>query len=394
MMKTVLTVAAVMMLSACLGQEERQARSSRSLRVECDALFDDFVKASTDYVNGTHKARTPDEARKYTPPDGPTYAARFMSMARAHPDDPVAVDASVRAILVDFYGPYWKEAIERIRARHLKSPRIGDALRGIAYDTTPPEVESLLREVLRENPSAEVRAQAAVALAEHLERLEGEAKNMREHPDRFEGAVQRFGRDYVTRMRDRDMAVMREEEESLLESVIRDYPQVPGPRPGLRDFPSPAEVARRKLRALRALIVGNPAPEIEGKDVDGRPMKLSEYRGKVVVLSFWATWCGPCISMVPHERELVRRMEGKPFVLLGVNGDEDKERLRYRSKELQINWRSFYDGGPHGPISSSSDVHGWPMVVVLDRDGVIRYEGARDEKKLDEAVEELLKSVR
>src|SRR6478672_11619558 len=98
-------------------------------------------------------------------------------------------------------------------------------------------------------------------------------------------------------------------------------------------------------------------------------MKLSDYRGKVVVLTFWATWCGPCMQMVPHERELVRRMEGKSFVLLGVNGDEDKERLRRQSKEQQIHWRSFYDGGPGGPISRSWNVKGWPAVFVLDRAG-------------------------
>ena len=119
MMKAVLTVAALMMLSPCLAQEVRQPQSSQSLRVQCDTLFNNFVKASTDYADGTHKAKTPDEARKYSPPDGPDYAARFMSMAKAHPDDPVAVEALVRAILVDFYGSYWKEAIEQIRARYL-----------------------------------------------------------------------------------------------------------------------------------------------------------------------------------------------------------------------------------------------------------------------------------
>jgi hypothetical protein len=69
--------------------------------------------------------------------------------------------------------------------------------------------------------------------------------------------------------------MLREEEELFLESVIREYLQVPSPRLALPDSPSPAEVARRKLRALRELIVGKPSPEIVGKDVDGRPMKLS-----------------------------------------------------------------------------------------------------------------------
>ncbi len=54
------------------------------------------------------------------------------------------------------------------------------------------------------------------------------------------------------------------------------------------------------------LVVGKPAPEIEGADMDGKPFKLSDYKGKVVVLVFWGTWCGPCMAQVPHERELVQ----------------------------------------------------------------------------------------
>jgi thiol-disulfide isomerase/thioredoxin len=383
---------AVVMLSPCLGQEARPARPAPSLQSECDTLYGECMKAMKEYGDRTRKAKTNEEASSYPRPDVQAYAARFMAMAEAHPDDPAAVDALVRVILVDFYGAHWKDAIETIRTRYVTSPRIGPALMTIAYDTTPPEVESFLRAVLKDNSNDKVQAQAAVALSDHLGRLIGEAENMREHPDRFEHAVTRFGRDEVTRMRDRDTAAMRREMESLLESVVRDYPEAPGSRSDLGDTPSPAELAARRLRSLRDLTVGKPAPEIEGKDVDGKPMRLSDYRGKVVVLTFWATWCGPCVAMMPHERELIRRMEGKPFVLLGVNGDEDKERMRYQSKELQITWRSFYDGGPDGPISRSWDVRGWPMVVVLDRDGVIRYKGGNDEKKLDEAVGVLMKS--
>ncbi len=374
--------------------EGRAASSASSvpkspLQAECDALFKEAMDAIHAFTEGIHKAKTDVEARKYSLPDLTAYAARFLAMAKAHPDDPAAVDAWVRVICVDFYGPHWKEAIEQIRARYVQSPRIGLVLRTIAFDTTPPSVEPILRAVLKDNPSAEVRAQAAVALAQHLSRLMGEAENMRAHPDRFEHAVSRFGRDEVTRMRDRDTQSMNQEVEALYELVIRDYADVPGEE---RDVLSPAEVARAELHSLRDLIVGKPAPEIEGKDVDGKPMKLSDYRGKVVVLSFWATWCGPCMMLVPQERELVRRMVGKPFVLLGVNGDEDKDRLMYQIKEHQINWRSFYAGGPYGPICRDWNVEGWPTVYVIDRNGIIRYKGARDEKKLDRAVEELLKS--
>jgi thiol-disulfide isomerase/thioredoxin len=382
---------AVVMLSPCLGQEPRPARPAPSLASECHALFDEYAKAMKDFVDHAHKAKTNDGAGSYPRPDGPAYADRFMAMAREHPDDPAAADALSRVVIVDLACRHRKDAIEQIRTRHAKSSRIADALGMIAYDTTIPEIEPFLREVLSENPSAAVRAEAALALSRHLERLIKEAENMREYPDRFERAAARFGLDAATRMRDRDTTAMRREVESLLELVVRDYPEAPGPRTAPGDGHSPAEIAERKLRAMRELTVGKPAPEIEGQDVDGKPMRLSDYRGKVVFVTFWSTWCGPCVAMVPHERELIRRMEGKPFVLQGVNVDEDRERMRYQSKELQITWRSFYDGGPDGPISRSWDVHSWPTVVVLDRDGVIRYKGGRDEKKLDEAVDALMK---
>ncbi len=86
-------------------------------------------------------------------------------------------------------------------------------------------------------------------------------------------------------------------------------------------------------------------PEIEGEDVDGTPMKLSDFRRKGIVISFWATWCGPCMGMVPDEKALVERMKGRPFVLVGVNGDEDRSAAKQLAAESEINWRSFWDGG-------------------------------------------------
>jgi len=68
--------------------------------------------------------------------------------------------------------------------------------------------------------------------------------------------------------------------------------------------------------------------------------------------------------------------------------------LRFQTKEHQISWRSWYDGGPDGPISRSWNVQGWPTVFVIDGDGVIRYKGQRDEAQLDAAVNQLLHADR
>jgi len=94
--------------------------------------------------------------------------------------------------------------------------------------------------------------------------------------------------------------------------------------------------------------------------------------------------------MYPHERSLVKRLEGQPFALLGINSDRDREALKKVMKKQGITWRSFWNGGgTGGPISSAWNVRGWPTIYVLDHKGVIRYKNVRGER-MDEAVDALL----
>jgi peroxiredoxin len=96
--------------------------------------------------------------------------------------------------------------------------------------------------------------------------------------------------------------------------------------------------------------------------------------------------------MYPHERSLVKRLEGKPFALLGVNSDS-KDRVRQAMKKENITWRSWWDGGnTGGPIAKAWNVSGWPTIYVLDAKGVIRYKNVR-EKQMDQAVDALLKEL-
>src|SRR6266704_2724007 len=94
--------------------------------------------------------------------------------------------------------------------------------------------------------------------------------------------------------------------------------------------------------------------------------------------------------MYPHERSLVKRLDGKPFALLGINSDENIETLNTVLKEQQIIWRSWWDGGStKGPISSQWRITAWPTVYILDHKGVIRYKGVSGQS-MDEAVVTLL----
>ena len=98
--------------------------------------------------------------------------------------------------------------------------------------------------------------------------------------------------------------------------------------------------------------------------------------------------------MYPHERSLVKQLAGKPFALIGVNSDKDREALKEVIKEKNITWRSFWNGeeGTRGPISTKWNVRGWPTIYVLDAEGVVRYKNVRGDD-MDRAVETLLAEV-
>ena len=97
--------------------------------------------------------------------------------------------------------------------------------------------------------------------------------------------------------------------------------------------------------------------------------------------------------MYPHERSLVKRLSGKPFALLGVNSDRDREKIKQTVKEKGLTWRSFWNGGgTSGPISTKWNVRGWPTIYVLDEQGVIRFKNVRGEA-MDKAVDGLLAKI-
>jgi thiol-disulfide isomerase/thioredoxin len=147
------------------------------------------------------------------------------------------------------------------------------------------------------------------------------------------------------------------------------------------------------LKLADQLQVGKAVPDISGEDLDGKPFKLSDFQGKVTIVSFWATWCPPCMALVPHERELVERMKDKPFALVGVNGDDLTDQVRKIIADKQITWRSFKNNQKDLPLLSELwDIEGWPTIYVIDHKGVIReiWLGSPGDKKIDETVDKLV----
>ena len=148
--------------------------------------------------------------------------------------------------------------------------------------------------------------------------------------------------------------------------------------------------AQSRLDAMQNLVEGKAAPEIAGVDFDGKPLSLADYRGKVVVLVFWGSWCGPCMREVPHERALAARHKDKPFAVLGVNCDEDKQAAQKAIKDERMAWPNWHDGAPgEGPIAKRYHIRAYPSVFVIDGKGIIRQRQAQGDG-LDTAVDALL----
>ncbi len=124
---------------------------------------------------------------------------------------------------------------------------------------------------------------------------------------------------------------------------------------------------------IRNLAIGRPAPATVGEDVDGQLFKLSDYKGKVVMLRFWGNWCPACRQMFPFEQDLVSKYRNQPFALVGVNSDSLEECKRAQ-RHSNLTWRTIWDGGnTRGPVSMIYRIEQWPTIIVIDAKGVIRY---------------------
>ena len=116
---------------------------------------------------------------------------------------------------------------------------------------------------------------------------------------------------------------------------------------------------------------GQQAPDFALKSSTGENLRLSEYRGDVVMINFWATWCGPCRQEMPHLDALYSRYQRVGFNLLGVNIDDDSGRAMDMIEDLGVNFPVLFDARKE--VSKLYDVSAMPVTVIVDREGTVRY---------------------
>jgi peroxiredoxin len=135
------------------------------------------------------------------------------------------------------------------------------------------------------------------------------------------------------------------------------------------------------------------APDFTLRQIDGPNLRLAEQRGRVVMVNFWATWCGPCRVELPHLARLHEKYRGAGFVLLGVNIDDDPNAAKALAGKLGLKFPVLLDAGK--TVVATYDLNAMPATVLIDRDGRVRHlhRGYKDgaEQLYEQQVRALLK---
>jgi peroxiredoxin len=164
------------------------------------------------------------------------------------------------------------------------------------------------------------------------------------------------------------------------------------PPKGARELsaPVPAALAEGASSAL----IGKPAPDFQLVGLDGKPVKLSEQKGSVVIVDFWATWCGPCVASLPHLNKVYEDHKAAGLKVFAVSVDEDQSRVKPFVEEKKLTIHVLFEDDKH-ETSHNYGVTGIPQTVVIGKDGVVKQVfvgfGPGSEEAVAKTVEEAMK---
>jgi thiol-disulfide isomerase/thioredoxin len=354
----------------------------KELAKEYDAKFQAFHTANI-------KAKTPEERQRVRElrPDDNEYAKRFLALAREEPKGPATLDALNRVLRCSRDSTA-DAALAQLRRDWTTDPKITELIAPVSISMSP-IAEGLLRDIMAKNTDRNAIGPAILALAKLLDGYISLAMQRNESPEKAKRIEEYYNKEQLNHIFKTDPVALLTEADALYERAMADFADV---KLSPRARQTIGEYTKTRVNRSRALAPGKPAPDIEGEDIAGKRFKLSEYRGKVVLLVFWASWCGPCRKQAPQELALLKRLQGKPFALLGVNIDHDEGSMRAAISDLGITWRNWR-GGRNDQIKTRYGIQAIPLVLVLDPDGIIRAKGVGDEAVILKTVDSLVQEA-
>jgi thiol-disulfide isomerase/thioredoxin len=270
--------------------------------------------------------------------------AKLMELAVDVGDTSVARDAAILT-LTTTYGNERETAIDLLLESHIESHRMDEALTSLVYTSRSTDI---CRRVLDANDDLSVRAHAEFEIAR---------KTLRDSDDARHNAKE------------------------ILWKLVKTGENIPfhngaiwGPNQTRKNISIVAAKVLSQITGNETVKIGGPIPAFKGKSLYGDDVSIHDYKGKVTLIVFWATWCGPCLKMAELEGELVERYAGLPFEILGICGDDEiTDQVKKTALTHGISWTSIHDVLPDETrLSERLGAPSWPYCILLDRDGVVQ----------------------
>ncbi len=361
------------------------------------ALLREFETNQSEFRKLARSAKNVEEAKKlqrsHLGANPAFYAGAFLQIAEGFPGTPAAEEGLIWIATHLTYGTMTERAKEMLARDHARSEKLEPLFTSIQVRAAGSKAtERLFRAVMDQNANRKIKGLACYYLARYLDyqasfvRLEkllepGQLKNM---PAMNNG----WGDDYQDRLRKIDPEALERDAAPLYERVIKEFADLPLENPGEdRGLPGrPTDMggaAVLYLEELKHLTVGQLSPEIEGIDLDGKPMKLSDYRGKVVALFFGVVDATRGFALQPPMRAVASGLASESFVLLGVTAEPfpagaatgaSREALKKAMDPASLPIRFWFDlapGGKPGPIQKAWNARF--VIYLIDHRGTIRF---------------------
>ena len=294
------------------------------------------------------------------------FVEKFLYLAAEQPNTTASLDALNWVIKRFESGNYADRALVLLAKHHAAAVKLDEVFIYIGNNPSL-QVGIFYRQVIAANKNPAILGKAHFRLGIYLMRQLEISREVQAKPEAREKYDLFYGKDLTAYLLAMNHAQNRKEALQHFVVIQQKYASVKtfqgqlGPLANIQEF------------KLAHLSVGGVAPEITGKDIFGKPLKLSDFRGKIVLLDFWGDWCVACRTLYSFNRTLHQKMEGRHFALVGVNSDTNRDLTRRIMKIQQIRWNNFWDDGSRfGEISTQWGVKTWPVLYVIDGDGIIR----------------------
>lgn len=310
------------------------------LATEIRGIIDEYensVRANTQKLIAATTEEEKNQYRASIPSAGP-YATKMMKLVQANLDQPDVVKGVNWLVTGAANFPEGQEALKMLGTSFADRAGIAEAVKQLEYHGLP--AEPVLKAVIEKNKNRDEKAAALYALgAIHFKNFDASA-------DRVSGEASKG------------------KATEYLQQLYAEYADVTIQGFKLSDF------AAKMFFEMTSLQVGCEAPEIEGKDAEGVKFKLSDYRGKYVIVVFWGGWCHACHGILPLANQAAEQLKDKGGVVIGVNTDIETEAKKALA-DYKVTFRNVLDNTSSGPNTTLYNLRNFPTLYLIDPKGVI-----------------------